>query len=315
MIEIIRYSSEHSTEWNTFVSRAKNATFLFDRRYMNYHADRFSDFSLMVYRKRKLIALLPANVVNTTLYSHQGLTYGGLLTDHRLTVQHTLEVFEEINHFLSRQGIHNVVYKAIPWIYHLYPAQEDLYALTEVCHAQLVTREISSSIILNHKLKMTESRKSGIRKALANDITCRESDDLSSFWSILDSNLNAKYHTHPVHTLAEIKLLQSRFPYEIKLYMAYQGATALGGTLIYETPQVVHTQYISASPQGKALGALDALLDWLINDVYTGKQWAYFDFGKSTENQGHYLNQSLIFQKEGFGGRGVCYDTYEWNIE
>lgn len=315
MIEIIRYTTEHSLEWNAFVSKSKNATFLFDRRYMDYHADRFVDYSLMVYRKGKLIALLPANIVNTTLYSHQGLTYGGLLTDQKLTTQHALDIFQELNHYLSRQGIRNVVYKAIPWIYHIYPAQEDLYALTEVCHAQLKIREISSSIILNRKLKLTESRRSGIRKALANDITCRKSKDLSSFWSILDSNLSSRYHTHPVHTLAEIELLQSRFPNQIKLYMAYQDDVVLGGTLVYETSQVVHTQYISASPLGKALGALDVLLDWLINDVYTGKQWAYFDFGKSTENQGHYLNQSLIFQKEGFGGRGVCYDTYEWIIE
>lgn len=315
MIEVRRYTPQLENEWNAFVSRAKNATFLFDRRYMDYHADRFVDYSLMVYRKGKLLALLPANIVDTTLYSHQGLTYGGLLTDQKITVQHTLEVFQALNDYLSKEGIHHVVYKAIPWIYHRYPAQEDLYALTEVCHAQLTIREISSSILLGHKLKLTESRRSGIRKALANNIRCRQTDDFATFWSILDSNLCSRYHTHPVHTLAEMTLLHDRFPSQIKLYMAYQGETPLGGTLIYETPQVVHTQYISASPQGKVLGALDALLDWLINEVYSEKQWTTFDFGKSTENHGHYLNQSLIFQKEGFGGRGVCYDTYEWKIE
>ena len=35
------------------------------------------------------------------------------------------------------------------------------------------------------------------------------------------------------------------------------------------------------------------------------------DFGISTEHGGDYLNEGLIFQKEGFGARSVCYDCYE----
>ena len=87
----------------------------------------------------------------------------------------------------------------------------------------------------------------------------------------------------------------------------------LGGALIFETPQVIHTQYISASPEGKSLGSLDLLFDYLINKVYADRQ-GYFDFGKSTEANGQKLNAPLIFQKEGFGGRGVCYDSYEWDV-
>ena len=60
------------------------------------------------------------------------------------------------------------------------------------------------------------------------------------------------------------------------------------------------------------MGALDLLFDTLI-DSCSGS-FKYFDFGRSTEHGGRYLNESLIFQKEGFGGRGVCYDTYEWTL-
>ena len=94
--------------------------------------------------------------------------------------------------------------------------------------------------------------------------------------------------------------------------MAYNDkGIAIGGTVVYEMPQVVHTQYISASKEGKESGALDLLFDYIINDIYA-KHKGFFDFGKSTEEQGKILNTSLIFQKEGFGGRGVCYDCYEW---
>ena len=79
MFDIRRYSADRADEWNAFVAVSKNATFLFDRRYMDYHSDRFQDCSLMVYYKSSLYALLPANLKGDTLYSHQGLTYGGLL--------------------------------------------------------------------------------------------------------------------------------------------------------------------------------------------------------------------------------------------
>lgn len=115
-----------------------------------------------------------------------------------------------------------------------------------------------------------------------------------------------------VHTLSEMQLLCSRFPQNIKLYLAYKDDVALGGTLLYLTKQVVHTQYISANIEGKELGVLDLLFDYLINCEYTN--YSYFDFGQSTEQMGNILNKSLIFQKEGFGGRGICYDIYEYTL-
>lgn len=54
------------------------------------------------------------------------------------------------------------------------------------------------------------------------------------------------------------------------------------------------------------------LFNHIINEVYANR--CIFDFGKSTEQAGAFLNRNLIFQKEGFGGRGVCYDTYEYDL-
>lgn len=90
--------------------------------------------------------------------------------------------------------------------------------------------------------------------------------------------------------------------------------TPLGGAIIYDCSPVVHTQYISASPEGKSQGALDLLFYHIINNVYAKSVYKYFDLGTSTREGGKVLNEPLIFQKEGFGGRGVCYDTYEWNL-
>lgn len=311
-MEIRRYRREDKELWNSFVSKARNATFLFDRNYMDYHADRFDDNSFMFYHKGKLKAVLPANVAGDTLYSHQGLTYGGLLLDKKATVEDVLECFDSLNSWLRENGISKVVYKALPWIYQQYPSEEDLYALTWKCKAQLISRNIASTIVIDNKLKFAESRKSGIRKALSLNIEVGESNDVDGFWHVLEDNLGNRYNAKPVHTASEMKLLMSRFPNNIKLYVAKMNGEIVGGTLIYVTPQVVHTQYISASVEGKKHGALDLLFDYIINNVYANCR--YFDFGKSTEQGGAYLNEPLIFQKEGFGGRGVCYDWYQWEL-
>lgn len=311
-MEIRRYRREDKELWNSFVSKARNATFLFDRNYMDYHADRFDDNSFMFYHKGKLKAVLPANVAGNTLYSHQGLTYGGLLLDKKATIEDVLECFDSLNSWLRENGISKVVYKALPWIYQQYPSEEDLYALTWKCKAQLISRDISSSIVIDNKLKFAESRKSGIRKALSLNIEVGESNDVDGFWHVLEDNLGNRYNAKPVHTSSEMKLLMSRFPNNIRLYVAKMNGEIVGGTLIYVTPQVVHTQYISASVEGKKHGALDLLFDYIINKVYANCR--YFDFGKSTEQGGAYLNEPLIFQKEGFGGRGICYDWYQWEL-
>lgn len=311
-MEIRRYRREDKELWNSFVSKARNATFLFDRNYMDYHADRFDDNSFMFYHKGKLKAVLPANVAGDTLYSHQGLTYGGLLLDKKATVEDVLECFDSLNSWLRENGISKVVYKALPWIYQQYPSEEDLYALTWKCKAQLISRNIASTIVIDNKLKFAESRKSGIRKALSLNVEVGESNDVDGFWHVLEDNLGNRYNAKPVHTASEMKLLMSRFPNSIKLYVAKMNGEIVGGTLIYVTSQVVHTQYISASVEGKKHGALDLLFDYIINKVYANCR--YFDFGKSTEQGGAYLNEPLIFQKEGFGGRGVCYDWYQWEL-
>ena len=312
MFEVRRYAPDKANEWNRFVAASKNGTFLFDRQFIDYHADRFTDCSLMFYRDNALYALLPANVKGDVLTSHGGLTYGGLVMSSRCSAKGVQEVFAAMNTYLSDMGVRRVVYKAIPWIYHQLPAEEDLYALTSICHATLIIRDISSAVIGDRPVRFSESRKSGLRKALRVGLTVRESEDFATFWQILNANLTAKYGVRPVHSVSELELLHGHFPQGIRLYMVYDGETPLGGTLLFLTPQVLHTQYISATAEGKAHGAIDLLFNHLINEVYT--DYRYIDFGKSTVSDSADLNEQLIFQKEGFGARAVCYDTYEWTL-
>lgn len=312
MFEVRRYTPDKADDWNRFVAQSKNGTFLFDRRLMDYHADRFEDCSLMICHHGALYAMLPANIKGDVLTSHGGLTYGGLIMSNKCSAKGIQETFVAINDFLRSMGVRKVIYKAIPWIYHQQPAEEDLFALTSICEARLIIRDISSAIISERRLPFTESRRSGIRKARRKGLEVRESTDFSAFWQILHDNLTSKYGVQPVHSAAELELLHDRLPDNIRLYMVYDGEVPLGGTVLFLTPQVLHTQYISATAEGKACGAIDLLFDHLINKVFA--DYPFIDFGKSTSSDSADLNAQLIFQKEGFGARAVCYDTYEWEL-
>ena len=313
MFDIIRYSPERKSEWDGFVAQSKNGTFLFFRDYMDYHSDRFADHSLMFYAGGRLYALLPANIKDGVLHSHQGLTYGGLVMREDAAAAAVVTLFSELNAYLKAEGVSRVAYKSIPWIYHLQPSGEDLYALFKVCRARISARDISSTIILGDRIKWHRDRRYGVNKARRSGVSVRRSDDLRAFWRVLDLNLGSKYGVKPVHTVEEMELLKSRFPDNIILYVAEKDGEVLGGTVLYVTGQVVHAQYISASPEGKRLRVIDAIYDVILNNDYAGFRH-YFDFGKSTEDCGAILNENLIYQKEGFGGRGVCYDTYEWEV-
>ena len=189
MFEIRRYTADKASEWNDFVAKSKNGTFLFDRRYMDYHSDRFDDHSLLLYRKNHLFSLLPGNRKGNTFFSHQGLTYGGFITDHQATAEHICDAFDAVNSFLRSEGFMKVVYKPMPWIYQTIPAEEDVYALFVRCHARLIERDMSSTIFMPHRMKFAESRMSGIRKARREGLVVCESDDISAFWRILSDNL------------------------------------------------------------------------------------------------------------------------------
>lgn len=314
MITIVRYSAKEkdTREWDKFIEGSRNGTFLFFRAYMDYHKERFTDHSLMFYNGSKLIALLPANEKEHTLYSHQGLTYGGLVIGNDTTTIHVIEIFESLCNYLKSLGITRVRYKDIPWIYHTLPAEEPLYAMHVVCkNYKIEERDVSSAIDLHNRLKWRESRKYGLRNARKNNIEVSFSEDFASFWTILEDNLRTRHNTKPVHSLEEITLLRERFPENILLATAKKGERIVGGSVIYVTKQVIHTQYISATEEGKHMGAIDATIDFLLNSFHTQR---YFDFGKSTEANSYILNKNLLFQKEGFGARTVCYDTYQFTV-
>ena len=311
VISIENYSVDKLALWNQFVDESKNGTFMLNRGFIEYHSDRFVDYSLMIYDNNKLAALLPASKHGNELRSHGGLTYGGFVIGRKMTAQLMLCVMESVKSFLKAKGFKTLTYKRIPYIYYDYPSDEDLYALFRV-GAQLTRRDISTSIFLRDRIRFNERRRRNVKKAIKANLTFRQSDDFCQYIDILAEVLSSRHNTKPVHTADEIKLLAERFPENIKLYASYDGDKMLAGSIIFETPRVAHSQYIASSPAGRNCGALDFCFDKLINDIYSNKE--YFDFGISTEDRGLFLNEGLVEQKQEFGGRGVIYEEYTLKI-
>ena len=312
MFKIKRYTPDRKAEWDAFVAQSKNGTFLFFRDYMDYHSDRFEDHSLMFYRDGRLYGLMPANRKGDVFQTHAGLTYGGLVMDAKTTAAATVELFRELNDYLRAEGFRRVLYKCIPWMYHQLAAEEDLYAIARTCDARLQERDLGTVIIQRNAIRWERVRRRALKRAEEAGITVERSNDIAGFWQVLCDNLRRTYDSKPVHTLAEMELLHSRFPDNIVLYTAKKDGVILAGILLYVSTQVARAQYSSATPEGKQLGAIDIIYDRIINDDY--HHLPFFEFGTSAMADSNVINETLVFQKEGFGGRGICFDRYEWDV-
>lgn len=304
-----RYESPDFAVWNAFVDKAKNATFLFHRDFMEYHADRFSDFSLLIFDHSKLVALLPANENDGIVYSHQGLTYGGLVILAQTKVAEVLSIFHSVLQFLNDNQVQTIHIKAIPAIYCDYFSEELTYALF-LANAALVRRDCLSVLDLSKPYQLTKTRRQGVRRGLKNNLEIREEVNFELFWNeILIPNMDYKHEVAPVHSLAEMEKLHSAFPQNIRHFNVYHDGKIVGGTTVFVTPHVIHPQYISGQADKNELGTLDFLYHHLITEVFANEH--YFDFGISNESNGRQLNEGLIFWKESFGTATITQDFYE----
>jgi hypothetical protein len=311
MIEIVQFESSYKSGWDDFIRKSKNGSFLFYRDYMEYHSDRFQDSSFLFFKDDVLIAVMPANVSSGVLYSHKGLTFGGIISNKQMKIELMLGLVACLMEHLNEQRITTWIYKAVPHIYHVCPAEEDLYALFRY-DARLIRRDVSSTIRLAEQIGFSKNKRRRIKQGEREGLTVRRNSDFKEFMSIQEAVLRENYDTRPTHTATEIESLARRFPENIKLFAAYKQQLMTGGIIVYETGRVAHIQYVASNSLGKRIGTVESILDYLINDYYSDKD--YFDFGISTEMGGAYLNCGLAAYKEGFGARTIAYDTYQINV-
>jgi len=309
-LEIQPYKANLKNQWDEFIKKSKNGCFLFFRDYMEYHRERFVDASLLVFQNKKLVAVFPANLLENTIYSHQGLTFGGLIYGMEIRTATVISVLNHIIDYYQGKNIQRLIYKTIPYIFHTYPAQEDMYALFRR-EAQLIRRDVFSVVELKSKLKFSETKRQLVKKCSQHGVIITENTEFVNFWKLLEKVL-LRHNSSPTHSLQEIQNLNNLFPGNIRLFEAKLNGDLLAGIVIYDYGSVVHTQYMANSDEGRKIGALDYINHYLLEEVYIDRD--YYSFGSSNEDAGRILNEGLIQQKEMMGGRSVAHDFYQIDL-
>lgn len=312
MIEVKRFTPEYKIEWDRLITAGKNTSFLFYRDFMEYHSDRFDDYSLIFLRADKIVAALPANRKGSTVYSHQGLSYGAFILEREIKLVQALEIFRAALHFMYRDTCSTFIFKAFPRIFHTIPADEIDWALT-ICKASLYRRDSTLTINNTYPLPFQDRRVRSIKKAAKlNPVIQIETSEsgIDIFWDkVLVPNMLDRFGIAPVHTAAEMKMLYKRFPDNIRQYNIYCENKIMAGCTMFLNPTVAHAQYISGTEEGRQNGCLDYLFNHLIKNEFN--EVPFFDFGNSNEEAGTVVNRGLLDWKEGFGARAISHDFYE----
>lgn len=308
-----RYAARHAALWNQLIAESSNGPFTFGRRYLDYHADRFEDCSWLVWQGPHLAAVFVAGRAHatpqpTTLVAHPGLAYGGLVHRGLLKFQDLTAIMSLLRAAWQAAGFQQLIIRPVPRVFCQRPSDGLLFWLHQQ-GAQLTGRELNSYIDLRQPFRIGTWRRSNLRKARRHGVQVGITLDYAAFWAILTDNLARAHNRLPVHTLAEIEYLRDQNPGHLSLYAAYAEGEMLAGAVVFLDAQqgFVHTQYIAGSPLGKELGAVDAVLAYIIQESQRA-QFARLSFGISTV-QG-VVNEGLLNQKEGFGAAAEAHDTY-----
>lgn len=294
--------------WNAFVSKAKNATFLFHRSFMEYHKDRFSDYSLIIENENKFVAVLPANAVANQVFSHQGLTYGGLVYNEKLDVENVRLVFDAVLDFLRQQRITAFTYKPILPFYTKKSSDEVTYFLFKN-NAKVSHKNLNLVVDFTKNWSVSKSKMKHFRRVSELFMEIRQDQDFAVFWNkVLIPRLAEKHQSKPVHSLEEIQKLAAQFPENIVQYNVYFEHEIVAGMTLFNFENGVKSQYGTTTVLGEKMRALDFLTISLI-EKFKNKV-AFFDMGTINDGSDLGYNLGLLKQKEEYGCSVYTQDFY-----
>lgn len=311
-IEILPYDGSREDEWEKLCRDSTSATLLHTRRFLSYHGNRFNDRSALILSGGKLLGVFPAAESRDDkelVVSHPGATYGGIIHRGGLRGAQMIDALAALSSYYRMAGYRRLLYKVVPYIYAREPSQDDIYALCRI-GARRVRCDLSSTIDLSCRGKLSERRRRGLKKAA--QVVAMSGDDglLDELWMVVESNLAREHGLRPVHAISEIRLLMERFPKNIHFLCGMMEGKVEAGAVFFKSDSVWHAQYTAASEKARTVSALDLILDASIAHAQeTGVR--YFDFGISTEAGGQKLNEGLYQYKAEFGSGGVAYEQYE----
>ncbi len=309
--KIKKYKAGEYELWNRVVSLSETGIFQFHRDYMDYHADRFTDFSLMFYYGEELFGILPAHIRDNTLFSHNGLSFGGIIRKRTFNPEKNLSFLHALLNFLARNHIRKFIVKSPPAF--LYPwlntYNDWLYLqagrIERIQFHWLIDTRKPPSILLNADRKKQFKKKPVPQTGL--------SEDWYTFWQILEQNLQERHHTQPVHRVDEIIKLAESFPDQIRLITAKIDGKTVAGAVLYDYRHVLHFQYLAALPEKKYRHAVDFLTAKIIRDNY--EKYAYINLGTARIPGQNNEDPGLIYWKFSHGAEPFPQYTFVIDTE
>jgi hypothetical protein len=311
-IRIEKYSNALRRSWSEVLSNAKNGILQFERDFIEYHGDRFVDASLLAFVDDRPVALLPAAInVDGVVTSHPGLTFGGFVLDRSLRSGTAFDIADAMFDFLRELGGKRCVMKLVPSALTTYPAEEIEYTLWRRGF-KLCRRDLSSLLPLHDGIAFNSSKMQAFKKARNAGVEIGV-ESVAVFHALLHEVLQEQHGVAPVHSCAELELLQSRFPEQIFCRVAKLGSAVVAGALVFDYGRVWHTQYLASNGLSRDVGGLDLVIHELAQEAKS-HDVDYLSFGTSTVEEGHAVNAGLLWQKESYGARSIVHDFYEGDL-
>lgn len=310
--QIVPYEPRWQAAWDEFVRSSRNGHFMLERGYMDYHADRFQDSSLLCLHEGRLAALLPAHRRGREMLSHEGLPFAGFVVGPRLLHREFAEIFAATRICLRGMGIGRLTYTPAPACYHVSPFEDDLYLLHR-SGARCSSMKLSAGFAGPRPQPASRQSRRALDRA-ERKLPCEyfECHEVAAFWGHLESFLKTHRAGRPVHTASEMTLLKDRFPQQIRMFFAIAGGEVVGGELVYLTHRVQRGQY-SFRHRTDSSSVSRRLSLWLAAHPELTRPW--IDLGTSVDPRTGEIDGGILFSKEQTGARGTTVQTWTWDLD
>lgn len=310
-ITIERLTPSLVNEWEQVVAQASNGHAMARVPYFTYHANRFEDHSLLFKKASHILAVLPANRDGNVLWSHQGVSFGGLIMSQRARFDDVQEIFKLLLAHLREEGFEKLIYRALPHPYHVAPREDDLISLHRL-GGRIVETKIHSMVRCEARTPRNKGWKNRISRSMKSGLQIRDDVDIDEFWPMVERIVTEVYGTKPIHSLDEIRFLKSRLGDDMPLVTAHSSeGTLLGGHLFLRSAAALTAMYIGESLEGRELGAGRFTLHHLLTKPAFKGLW--LDLGQWVNPGNNEVLESLLAYKESAGARAILRHT--WEIE
>jgi hypothetical protein len=296
--------------WNALVRTASNGHIMALWEFFHYHESRFQNVPLVFRRGGRWLGVLPANrTTEDTLWSHQGVSFGGLIIARRTRLADVIEMWAQLRLFMQREGLRRLCYRPAPHPYHLAPREDDLYSLTQA-GATIVDTKLHAMVRCHMKTPPRREWDRHVRRAATAGITVGVGRDIRAFWPHALAVLQ-KHGREPVHALEDILLLQGRLPDDLLLLNAASPAgDFLAGVLVLVSPAAITVLYLGETEEGRHFGAGRLLYNHFITAPEFSGRW--LDMGQWADTETRAELDSLLSFKESAGARLIQRHTWEW---